>query len=300
MAGASSGQRCTVYLDRPRQGIEGFGVCEAFHQAGNIRALADAERTEVLDLLFSPRRGAGFTIIRTIVGDGGTWGDRWDGPTPTIEPSEGTWVWTGDEDQIWITREALARGCQKVFASVWSPPAWMKTNGSVTSGGSLREDKYAAFARVPVPICSGVQDASRDRGRCDLSHERARHERLLFLLPVDRAAARGVHRGASGTGLREGHGSGEDRHAGDRVLRHGPIGLLRACPAEPQGPPRGSASSRNTDTAAQSRPCRQLRRPASPSGSRRSRRREGMGTTLRSGTGSVGQGACTTTSRSLR
>jgi glucuronoarabinoxylan endo-1,4-beta-xylanase len=146
MAVLNTDGRWIIRFDRPRQRIDGFGVCEAFRQAGNIRALPDSVRTEVLDLLFSPLHGAGFTIIRNIVGDGGTWGDRLDGPTATIEPAEGKWNWTGDEDQIWITREAITRGCEKVLASVWSPPAWMKTNGSVTNGGFLRDDKYQAFA----------------------------------------------------------------------------------------------------------------------------------------------------------
>jgi glucuronoarabinoxylan endo-1,4-beta-xylanase len=139
-------ERRTVRLDRLRQWIDGFGVCEAFHQAGNIRVLSEPVRAEVLDVLFAPGRGSGFSIIRNIIGDGGTWGNHLDGPTPTIEPAEGQWSWTGDEDQIWITREAFARGCQKVLASAWSPPAWMKTNGSVV-GGSLRKDKYRAYAK---------------------------------------------------------------------------------------------------------------------------------------------------------
>jgi glucuronoarabinoxylan endo-1,4-beta-xylanase len=101
---------------------------------------------EVLDLLFSSDRGAGFSIIRNIIGDGGTWGNRLDGPTSTIEPAKGQWRWTGDEDQIWLTREAVARGCESVLASAWSPPAWMKSNGSVINGGYLREDSYRAYA----------------------------------------------------------------------------------------------------------------------------------------------------------
>ncbi len=146
MPDVNAGMAVRVDLDRAKQTIDGFGVCEAFRQAGHIRKLPGAAREEVLDLLFSVRTGAGFSIIRNIVGDGGSWGDRLDGPTPTIEPAEGVWNWTGDDDQIWLTREALSRGCGKVIASVWSPPAWMKSNGVVTNGGSLREDKREAFA----------------------------------------------------------------------------------------------------------------------------------------------------------
>ena len=56
--------------------------------------------SRVLDLLFSQTAGAGLSIVRNIVGDGGVWGKETDGPTPTIEPREGVWEWTGDEEQI--------------------------------------------------------------------------------------------------------------------------------------------------------------------------------------------------------
>jgi glucuronoarabinoxylan endo-1,4-beta-xylanase len=129
-----------------RQTIDGFGICEAFHQARHIMEYPEPARTEILDLLFSPEKGAGVSILRNIVGDGGTWGNAIDGPTPTIEPEEGVWNWTGDEDQIWLMRQAKGYGCTNFFSTVWSPPAWMKTSNAVDGGGSLRPDKYAAYA----------------------------------------------------------------------------------------------------------------------------------------------------------
>lgn len=36
-------------------------------------------------------------------------------------------------------------GGQKFFASVWSPPAWMKTNNHVNNGGHLKKDMYQKF-----------------------------------------------------------------------------------------------------------------------------------------------------------
>ena len=127
------GQKC--------QEIDGFGVCLAFHQAGMLRKHPKCK--EVLDLLFDT---AGASILRNIVGDGGVWGDETNGPTPTIEPEEGVWQFEGDEEQVWAAREALKRRGEKVMATVWSPPAWMKTNACVHDGGELRRDKYQAFA----------------------------------------------------------------------------------------------------------------------------------------------------------
>lgn len=129
-----------------RQTIDGFGICEAFHQARHIMEYPTPARTEILDLLFSSQKGAGVSILRNIVGDGGTWGNATDGPTPTIEPEMGVWNWTGDEDQIWLMRQAKGYGCTNFLSTVWSPPSWMKTSNAVDGGGSLRTDRYPAYA----------------------------------------------------------------------------------------------------------------------------------------------------------
>jgi glucuronoarabinoxylan endo-1,4-beta-xylanase len=140
-------QPVVVHVDceRLQQEIQGFGVSAAFHQAHNLMSYPRADVSRVLDLLFSQTAGAGLSIVRNIVGDGGVWGKETDGPTPTIEPREGVWEWTGDEEQIWFMNEAKSRGCTRFISTVWSPPAWMKTNTNVIDG-SLSREKYQAFA----------------------------------------------------------------------------------------------------------------------------------------------------------
>jgi glucuronoarabinoxylan endo-1,4-beta-xylanase len=123
------------------QEIDGFGASGAFHMARTLMNFPEPQRSEILDILFSPTKGAGLSIVRNIVGDGGTVG----GASPTFEPQEGVWNWTGDEDQIWLMQEAGKRGATRYMSTVWSPPAWMKTNNNVV-GGRLRPDKYLAFA----------------------------------------------------------------------------------------------------------------------------------------------------------
>jgi len=140
-----------------RQEIDGFGVSGAFHQAGVLQRFPQDKRSAILDFLFSSQTGAGFSIVRNVVGDGGTWGSSMDGPTPTIEPRPGEWNWTGDEDQIWLMREAANRGCNRFFSTVWSPPAWMKTNGDTINGGRLRPDCYRAFAKYLAAYVNGYR-----------------------------------------------------------------------------------------------------------------------------------------------
>lgn len=129
------------------QSIDGFGVSEAFHQSNNIALLGEAKQKEIYDLLFSTSKGAGFSIFRSILGDGGTWGNATDGPNKTMQPSATTWDWKeSNDDQIPMIRDIQSLyGIKNILYTAWSPPAWMKSNGSV-SRGSLSTNKYAAYA----------------------------------------------------------------------------------------------------------------------------------------------------------
>ena len=134
-----------IHWKREAGEIDGFGASGAFHMAQNLRNFPEPTRKKILDLLFSPVEGIGLSVLRNIVGDGGVWGTSLNGPSPSIEPKDGTWNWTGDEEQIWLMKEAASRGCTRFMSTVWSPPAWMKTNGEVIKG-RVKEDKYQAFA----------------------------------------------------------------------------------------------------------------------------------------------------------
>lgn len=127
-----------------RQTIDGFGFSEAFQQSGVIRALGEKEQGELLNLLFSPGAGMGFSILRNQIGDVEQAAPN-KGETPTFEPSKGTFNWTGDENAIWLMNEAKKRGCSRFLSSCWSPPAWMKTNGAIHDG-SLKKESYQDFA----------------------------------------------------------------------------------------------------------------------------------------------------------
>jgi glucuronoarabinoxylan endo-1,4-beta-xylanase len=147
----------TIYWQREAAEIDGFGASGAFHMAQNLRNFPESTRKEILDLLFSPVEGVGLSVLRNIVGDGGSWGSPLNGPTPSIEPKEGTWNWSGDEEQVWLMKEAAERGCTRYMSTVWSPPAWMKTNGEVIKG-RLREDKCQAFAEYLSAYVRGYKE----------------------------------------------------------------------------------------------------------------------------------------------
>ena len=176
------------------QEIDGFGASGAFQMARNLMNFPEPQRSEILDILFTPSKGAGLTIVRNIVGDGGTIG----GASPTIEPQEGVWDWTVDKDQIWLMLEAAKRGVTRFMSTVWSPPAWMKTNNNVV-GGRLRPDKYLAYAEYLSMYIRGYKEhhgidiyaislANEPNGPHNYSSCRWSgqefHDFLKFLIPV--------------------------------------------------------------------------------------------------------------------
>ncbi|MDR1530855.1 MAG: hypothetical protein LBS62_01470 [Clostridiales bacterium] len=166
--------KCEIFPDKERQTIDGFGVSEAFNKAGGIYRLPLKVREYVLDLLFDAEKGIGLSIIRNAIGDGGVnsvgWGNAYNGSAETIRPSpDKCYVWEMPEwpekkndfdfQQIWITREALKRGAKSIMATCWSPPYFMKSNGSVIGdrGAILLKGYYRDFAEYLAEYILGYQ-----------------------------------------------------------------------------------------------------------------------------------------------
>lgn len=169
--------RVAVDWSAERQQIDGFGGSWAFHKAGGVQRLGEPLSSEMLDMVFDQEVGIDLDIVRVMVGDGGRneWGDSlYDGPTETIQPAPGAYVWDMpdweerkddfDAYQIWLMQEAQERGVETILASVWSPPAWMKQNESVLRSGwfgppnKLRVDMYQEFADYLAEYIEGYKE----------------------------------------------------------------------------------------------------------------------------------------------
>src|SRR5699024_5862670 len=66
-----------------------------------------------------------------------------------------------DEYQIWMMNEAKKRGVDTFLSTAWSPPAWMKQNGSVIDNGKgenkLRKDMYQEYADYLASYVEGYK-----------------------------------------------------------------------------------------------------------------------------------------------
>lgn len=130
----------SVLLNAQRQTIDGFGSALTESAASCICALPEEKRQALLDEIYL-RAGAAFSMCRLHIG--------------SCDFSLGEYAYTEPEDRDMRTfsfaredkyvapvlMEALKRrGDMTLLASPWSAPGWMKTNGDVRHGGSLRDD----------------------------------------------------------------------------------------------------------------------------------------------------------------
>ena len=141
----------SVFIDSGSQfqTIEGFGGAFTEAAADNFYKMSPVRRERILTDCFDPVRGNGYTLCRTHInscdfslgsysyadaGDAGL--DRF-----SIERDK--------KVLIPMIREAMTRAgtALRLFASPWSPPAWMKTNGEMKHGGKLKPEFRDAWAR---------------------------------------------------------------------------------------------------------------------------------------------------------
>jgi glucuronoarabinoxylan endo-1,4-beta-xylanase len=139
----------TITIDRNTtyQKIWGFGGA-ANHPVEDLKTdFSAAAQKELLDLLFgTDGSSAGLSIIRLEINgfkEGQT--DPNGAKQWTCEPADGVWDWDSDPYQRWFSAEAIKRSDIHFMAMPWSPPSWMKDNGSVINGGSLKPEVYDKF-----------------------------------------------------------------------------------------------------------------------------------------------------------
>jgi glucosylceramidase len=145
-AGGTVGVDLTVDEATTDQAIDGFGG--AFNEQGwdALAVLDEGERQEALRLLFAAD-GARFRFGRLPIGASDYAMDRY-----TLDDVPGDYAmeqFSIERDRarlIPYTRAALAvQPALRLWASAWTPPPWLKTNGAYDSG-AMRDDAAALAA----------------------------------------------------------------------------------------------------------------------------------------------------------
>ena len=145
----------SVFVDTGLRFQELLGFGGAFTEAAAVTLdkLPAHVRQEILEAYFLPSRGHGYTLCRTHIN--------------SCDFSLGNYAYTEVEgdvalEHLSIDRDrrslipmirdalSLSGGMLRLFASPWSPPAWMKTSGQMNGGGKLRPEYRHAWAQYYV------------------------------------------------------------------------------------------------------------------------------------------------------
>jgi glucosylceramidase len=146
------------------QEVFGFGGAITDAAAETYAKLKPDAQQAFLKAYLDPREGLGYTILRTTI--------------HSSDFSSGSYTYVKDGDRalasfdighdrryrLPLLHRALdagkAYGAQmRVFASPWSAPAWMKTNGSMLGGGSLRPEYADTWAKYIVKFVQAYEAA---------------------------------------------------------------------------------------------------------------------------------------------
>jgi glucosylceramidase len=119
---------------------------------------ADKQK-EFLQAYYSKKNGIGYSIIRTTIHSSDfssgsyTYVSEGDGDLKTFDVSH------DKKFRIPLIKKALQAADRKVnlYASPWSPPAFMKTNNNMLQGGKLKPEFYDAWANYYVKFINSYQ-----------------------------------------------------------------------------------------------------------------------------------------------
>ncbi|MFI5350705.1 MAG: glycoside hydrolase family 30 beta sandwich domain-containing protein [Elusimicrobiota bacterium] len=134
--------------DKKFQTMIGIGAALTDAAADVFAALPSAKKKVVVEKFFDPERGIGYSFARTNMN------------SCDFSSMSYTYVAEGDKElrtfdvahdrqnKIPLIKAAIAAAGGKLtmFASPWSPPAWMKDNNDVIHGGKLKPEYYQSWA----------------------------------------------------------------------------------------------------------------------------------------------------------
>ena len=150
-----------VFVDPQKrfQTFIGIGGALTDASAETFAKLSKEKQREILLQYFDAKKGIGYTLVRTNI--------------HSCDFSSGSYTYVEDNDlalksfsivhdkefRIPFIKQAItaAGGKLTLFASPWSPPAWMKDNNSMLHGGKLKSACYQSWADYFVKFISAYQ-----------------------------------------------------------------------------------------------------------------------------------------------
>ena len=151
-----------IFVDPAKtfQTFIGIGGALTDASAETFYKMPKAKQAEILQQYFDPKSGIGYTLARTNI--------------HSCDFSSGSYTYVKENDaalksfsvehdrefRIPFIKQAIAAagGNLTLFASPWSPPAWMKDNNDMLHGGKLKPEFYQSWADYFVKFINAYQN----------------------------------------------------------------------------------------------------------------------------------------------
>lgn len=161
-----SDTKTTIHVDPDRtfQSILGLGSSLEHSTCYNISRLPRDRQERVIESLVDAEKGIGMSLMRICIGTPDFTASPWysydDMPPGQTDPE--LKHFSIDKDRAYvlpILKLALQKNPDLVFfASVWSPPGWMKTNGKL-GGGKIAPKHFPSLAQYFVRFIEAYEAA---------------------------------------------------------------------------------------------------------------------------------------------
>jgi glucosylceramidase len=157
-----AGELFAIYLDSSKtfQTWEGFGGAFTESAADVLNKMSPENQHLMLAAYFDPDQGIGYSFCRTHINSCDFSLGNW-ACCETEDPDLKDFNLDRDKQQIipMIKRaQSFADKEITLFSSPWSPPAWMKTNGEMNNGGSLKPEYRQAWALYYCKYIQAMQE----------------------------------------------------------------------------------------------------------------------------------------------
>ena len=148
-----------VNPNKTYQTFLGIGGAITDASAEVFAKLPQNKQQELLDAYYSKEKGIGYSLIRTTIHSCDFSSDRY---TYVTEDDKDLKTFSIDHDKkfrIPLIKKAMELIGEEatLYASPWSPPAFMKDNASVLNGGKLLPEYYQSWANYYVKFINAYQ-----------------------------------------------------------------------------------------------------------------------------------------------
>lgn len=148
-----------IFPDIEYQEIKGFGGAFTEAASTTLDKLSSKNREKILELYFDKNKGIGYNFGRVHINSCDFSLGNYTCVDNGDEALESFNISRDEKSLIPMIKDALKYNDIEMFASPWSPPAYMKTNGQMNLGGKLKPEYYDLWAEYYLKFIEKYKEA---------------------------------------------------------------------------------------------------------------------------------------------